>query len=89
MSVAPEPACMASSSINPISAVPASEIWRPSLVVSQALLPGFDGTEVGNVSLHKIRSAGVRSGNAMIEGTRIGVHDVIGLMQNGEMCPRT
>jgi uncharacterized protein (DUF433 family) len=30
------------------------------------------------------RSAGVRSGNALIEGTRIGVHDVIGLLQTGE-----
>ena len=27
---------------------------------------------------------GVRSGQAIIEGTRIGVHDVIGLLQNGE-----
>jgi uncharacterized protein (DUF433 family) len=31
-----------------------------------------------------VRSAGVRSGNAIIEGARIGVHDVIGLLQNGE-----
>lgn len=31
-----------------------------------------------------VRSADVRSGNAIIEGTRIGVHDVIGLLQNGE-----
>jgi uncharacterized protein (DUF433 family) len=30
------------------------------------------------------RIPGVRSGNAIIEGTRIGVHDVIGLLQNGE-----
>jgi len=30
------------------------------------------------------RQAGVRSGEAVIEGTRIGVHDVIGLLQNGE-----
>lgn len=30
------------------------------------------------------RQAGVRNGNAIIEGTRIGVHDVIGLLQNGE-----
>lgn len=30
------------------------------------------------------RQPGVRSGNAIIEGTRIGVHDVIGLLQNGE-----
>ncbi len=27
---------------------------------------------------------GVRGGLARIEGTRIGVHDVIGLLQNGE-----
>ena len=30
------------------------------------------------------RQPGVRSGNAIVEGTRIGVHDVIGLLQNGE-----
>ena len=30
------------------------------------------------------RKPGVRAGNAIIEGTRIGVHDVIGLLQNGE-----
>ena len=27
---------------------------------------------------------GVRSGQAIVEGTRIGVHDVIGLLQSGE-----
>jgi len=27
---------------------------------------------------------GVRGGKAIVEGTRIGVHDVIGLLQNGE-----
>jgi len=31
-----------------------------------------------------IRSPGVRGGNARVEGTRIGVHDVIGLLQTGE-----
>jgi uncharacterized protein (DUF433 family) len=31
-----------------------------------------------------VRSVGVRSGNATVEGTRVGVHDVIGLLQNGE-----
>jgi len=31
-----------------------------------------------------VRSPDVRTGNARIEGTRIGVHDVIGLLQNGE-----
>lgn len=30
------------------------------------------------------RIPGVRSGCAIVEGTRIGVHDVIGLLQNGE-----
>ena len=30
------------------------------------------------------RHPGVRSGNAIIEDTRIAVHDVIGLLQNGE-----
>jgi uncharacterized protein (DUF433 family) len=30
------------------------------------------------------RTPGVRSGNAIIEDTRVGVHDVIGLLQNGE-----
>jgi uncharacterized protein (DUF433 family) len=27
---------------------------------------------------------GVRSGTAIVVGTRIGVHDVVGLLQNGE-----
>jgi uncharacterized protein (DUF433 family) len=31
-----------------------------------------------------VRQPGVRSGNAVVEGTRIGVHDVVGLLQNGE-----
>jgi uncharacterized protein (DUF433 family) len=26
----------------------------------------------------------VRGGHALVEGTRIGVHDVVGLLQNGE-----
>jgi uncharacterized protein (DUF433 family) len=30
------------------------------------------------------RIDGVRSGNAIVLGTRIGVHDVVGLLQNGE-----
>ena len=30
------------------------------------------------------RTPGVRGGHARVEGTRIGVHDVIGLLQNGE-----
>jgi uncharacterized protein (DUF433 family) len=31
-----------------------------------------------------VLSTGVRSGNLIVEGTRIAVHDVIGLLQNGE-----
>lgn len=31
-----------------------------------------------------VRSPGVRGGHAIVEGTRIGVHDVIGLLQSGE-----
>jgi uncharacterized protein (DUF433 family) len=31
-----------------------------------------------------VRSADIRGGNPIVEGTRIGVHDVIGLLQNGE-----
>jgi uncharacterized protein (DUF433 family) len=30
------------------------------------------------------RETGVRGGHTIVEGTRIGVHDVIGLLQNGE-----
>ena len=31
-----------------------------------------------------VQRDGVRSGRPIVEGTRIGVHDVIGLLQNGE-----
>src|SRR5580698_5298373 len=31
-----------------------------------------------------VSSAGVRSGNPIVQSTRIAVHDVIGLLQNGE-----
>lgn len=31
-----------------------------------------------------VHRSGVRGGHAIVEGTRIGVHDVIGLLQNGE-----
>jgi uncharacterized protein (DUF433 family) len=30
------------------------------------------------------RTPGIRGGKARIEGTRIGVHDVVGVLQNGE-----
>ena len=31
-----------------------------------------------------VRSTEIRGGHAIVEGTRIAVHDVIGLLQNGE-----
>jgi uncharacterized protein (DUF433 family) len=34
--------------------------------------------------MYIVRRHGIRSGNAIIAGTRIGVHDVIGLLQTGE-----
>jgi uncharacterized protein (DUF433 family) len=41
-------------------------------------------TETATAYRYIIRRPGVRGGNAIVEGTRIGVHDVIGLLQNGE-----
>ena len=41
-------------------------------------------TEVATGYRYIIRKSGLRGGNAAIEGTRIGIHDVIGLLQNGE-----
>ena len=40
--------------------------------------------EVSSGHKYITRKEGVRAGAAIIEGTRIGVHDVIGLLQNGE-----
>jgi uncharacterized protein (DUF433 family) len=31
-----------------------------------------------------VHASGVQNGNAIVAGTRIGVHDVVGLLQNGE-----
>ena len=31
-----------------------------------------------------VLTAGIRNGNARVEGARIGVHDVVGLLQTGE-----
>src|SRR5436309_10266855 len=39
---------------------------------------------VGEGYKYITRTPGTRGGNAIVEGTRIGVHDVIGLLQNGE-----
>ena len=41
-------------------------------------------SEVSTGYRYIARQPGVRAGHAIIEGTRLGVHDVIGLLQNGE-----
>ncbi len=33
---------------------------------------------------HVVRDQSIRGGLAVVEGTRIGVHDIVGLLQNGE-----
>jgi len=43
-----------------------------------------DDSAVATQYAYITRTNGVRGGNAIIAGTRIGVHDVIGLLQNGE-----
>jgi uncharacterized protein (DUF433 family) len=48
-----------------------------------AVEPG-NPSPVGGVYRYITRLPGVRSGHTIVEGTRIGVHDVIGLLQNGE-----
>ena len=40
--------------------------------------------EVSQSYRYIVRSPDVRGGQPRVEGTRIGVHDVIGLLQNGE-----
>jgi uncharacterized protein (DUF433 family) len=40
--------------------------------------------EVNTGYRYIVRKPGVRAGLAIVQGTRIGVHDVIGLLQNGE-----
>jgi uncharacterized protein (DUF433 family) len=42
------------------------------------------GTQSAPTYRYITRVPEVRSGNAIIEGTRVGVHDIIGLLQNGE-----
>ncbi len=42
------------------------------------------GSGLATEYVYITRQAAIRSGNPIIVGTRIGVHDVIGLLQNGE-----
>lgn len=43
-----------------------------------------DAARVPQTYAYITREIGVRGGNPIITGTRVGVHDVIGLLQNGE-----
>jgi uncharacterized protein (DUF433 family) len=61
--------------------------WRPTFPICFALQGGitFQRMSETNTGYRYItRKPGIRGGNAIVEGTRIGVHDVIGLLQNGE-----
>jgi uncharacterized protein (DUF433 family) len=42
------------------------------------------GARVVREYVYITRQGGVRGGNPIVAGTRIGVHDVVGLLQNGE-----
>jgi uncharacterized protein (DUF433 family) len=42
------------------------------------------GSPIATQYAYITQAEGVRGGNAIIAGTRIAVHDVIGLLQNGE-----
>ena len=57
---------------------------RHLLSAQQRVIRQTDMAEVREGYRYITRQPGVRGGNAIVEGTRIGVHDVIGLLQNGE-----
>ena len=42
------------------------------------------GSVAATEYLYITRQSGIRNGNPILAGTRIGVHDVVGLLQNGE-----
>ena len=43
-----------------------------------------EGSRVITEYVYITRQSGVRGGNPIVAGTRIGVHDVVGLLQSGE-----
>lgn len=45
---------------------------------------GVMSSDVSRSYRYIVRSPDVRSGRARVEGTRVAVHDVVGLFQNGE-----
>lgn len=53
--------------------------------MSQLIANPTDGTSsLSPAYAYLTREEGVRSGNPIVAHTRVGVHDVIGLLQNGE-----
>lgn len=62
---------------------------RKNLSPERHCCPGRDVVGFGMAATSEsyryiVKEQGVRGGNARVEGTRIGVHDVVGLLQNGE-----
>ncbi len=57
--------------------VPVSSIAGPGIFLKLSLMPATSYRYLTKIP-------GIRSGRTIIEGTRIGVHDVVGLLQNGE-----
>lgn len=47
-------------------------------------VPVYDRPDTSPSYRYIVRSPDVRGGRARVEGTRIAVHDVIGLLQTGE-----
>lgn len=65
-------------------------VWRANgghvRAVDTALVEPYDLSmdSVSETYRYIVSSPGVRSGNPIVQSTRIAVHDVIGLLQNGE-----
>jgi len=55
-------------------------VWDGSAIPYHRVM----GAETSQSYRYIVRSPDVRGGNARVEDTRIAVHDVIGLLQNGE-----
>ena len=56
---------------------------RTNWPVDAPLPEAYIGRVIATRYRYIVRKAGVRSGNAVIEGTRIGVHDVVALIRTG------
>ena len=60
-------------------------VWGTDLLPSrESRSIGVMSSEVSRSYRYIVRSPDVRGGHARVEGTRVAVHDVVGLLQNGE-----